>query len=147
MMVASAETTATALGWIILCLIRFPVVQTTCYNCLQKVVGLSRYPTANDRTELVYIDAVILESLRISNMSPFLIPHATSRDVTFRGHVIPKGSQVVPNVESVVNDAKLWKDPDVFRPERFISETGKLIRPEKLLTFGIGMLITLYSHE
>lgn len=35
-------------------------------------------------------------------------------------------------------DRKLWGDPENFRPERFISEDGKLLRPEALIPFGSG---------
>jgi cytochrome P450 len=35
-------------------------------------------------------------------------------------------------------DPKIWNDPENFQPERFISEDGKLLRPDALMPFGSG---------
>ena len=42
-------------------------------------------------------------------------------------------------------DPEYWKDPDVFRPERFISEDGKLKREERFIPFGKGIFqVSIY---
>jgi cytochrome P450 len=33
---------------------------------------------------------------------------------------------------------KTWGDPDVFRPERFMSPNGKLTKRDQFIPFGIG---------
>lgn len=54
---------------------------------------------------------------------------------------IPKNSIIYGNFTKVHQDPKLWKDPEIFRPERFIDEkTGKCIKPEYLMPFGAGKL-------
>ena len=35
-------------------------------------------------------------------------------------------------------DPKLWKDPEEFRPERFLNEKGELDRKEYLIPFSMG---------
>lgn len=35
-------------------------------------------------------------------------------------------------------DETFWGDPNVFRPERFLSKDGQIVPTERLLTFGIG---------
>lgn len=35
-------------------------------------------------------------------------------------------------------DQEYWKDPYVFRPERFIDAEGKLIQDPHFMPFGIG---------
>eukprot|EP00475_Leptophrys_vorax_P030226 TRINITY_DN4512_c0_g1_i5.p1 TRINITY_DN4512_c0_g1~~TRINITY_DN4512_c0_g1_i5.p1 ORF type:complete len:112 (+),score=29.00 TRINITY_DN4512_c0_g1_i5:103-438(+) len=52
------------------------------------------------------------------------------------------------NIERLSNDPKLWKDPQVFRPERFLeeekgldlkaSETRPTVEEFKFIPFGVG---------
>lgn len=39
---------------------------------------------------------------------------------------------------SVHRSEEIWGDPEVFRPERFLTEDGGLHMTEKLVSFGIG---------
>lgn len=36
------------------------------------------------------------------------------------------------------HDKAYWKDPEVFRPERFIDDKGMLIHHDNLIPFGLG---------
>lgn len=40
-------------------------------------------------------------------------------------------------------DPKLWDEPNKFNPSRFIDETGKIIRPEFFMPFGVGRRMCL----
>ena len=51
---------------------------------------------------------------------------------------LPKGTQVVPNIFSIHMNEKYFDNPEEFRPERFIDEDGKAVRPEYLIPFSIG---------
>lgn len=55
-----------------------------------------------------------------------------------RGYTIPKGTQIVPHLDSVLQDKKIWGDPEVFRPERFIDSAGNLIKFEEFIPFSLG---------
>lgn len=48
------------------------------------------------------------------------------------------------NLHAMFNDKMFWKDPESFRPERFINEDGQIdkIRSERILNavFGTGKL-------
>jgi len=35
-------------------------------------------------------------------------------------------------------DPSVWSDPEVFRPERFIDEDGKLVGRDRIVPFGLG---------
>lgn len=39
---------------------------------------------------------------------------------------------------SVHKDLAYWKDPEVFRPERFLDNEGKLIDHDRVIPFGLG---------
>ena len=52
---------------------------------------------------------------------------------------IPKGTQVIPLIHAIHMDPKLWTDPEIFNPERFLSTDGKrVIKPEYFIPFGVG---------
>lgn len=48
---------------------------------------------------------------------------------------------MVPNVWHAHNDPKVWGDPENFRPERWLTEEGRLIKQDKTMGFGGGKLI------
>lgn len=66
------------------------------------------------------------------------MPHATSQDVIFNGYLIPKEATILGDLDSVHHDSKFWKDPEMFRPHRFIDESGSLVTPEQLIPFFLG---------
>ena len=84
-----------------------------------------------------YVEATILECQRFADIAPFSVTHSPCQDVDMEGHVVPKGSLVIPNLHSVHYDPKLWGDPDNFRPERFLDE-GEVVKPEYLIPFFMG---------
>jgi len=84
------------------------------------VVGRSRLPTTEDRKSMPYTEAVICEVLRYSSIVVGAILHSTSEDTTLRGFELPKGSIVMANLYNVHHDPETWKDPENFRPERFL---------------------------
>ena len=47
------------------------------------------------------------------------VPHATTKDDYYRGHFIPKGASVIPNLTALHRDSELYPNPDVFEPDRF----------------------------
>lgn len=57
---------------------------------------------------------------------PFLIPRGPSQTSTVGGYTIPKGAQVMLNVWTIHRDPDIWEDALEFRPERFLSDAGKL---------------------
>jgi len=48
--------------------------------------------------------------------------------------------QVIVNLYSLHMDPVVWKDPAVFRPERFLDENGALYGKDRVLPFSIGRL-------
>lgn len=42
------------------------------------------------------------------------------------------------NIHSIHHDEQHWRDPHVFRPERFLNARGKVQPDERLVNFGLG---------
>lgn len=47
---------------------------------------------------------------------------------------------VYTSIYGVHFDKKIWGDPEVFRPERFINSEGKLVKKDYSIPFGAGKL-------
>ncbi|KAI8492041.1 cytochrome P450 2 sub U member 1 [Branchiostoma belcheri] len=111
------------------------------YNVQQEldaVVGES-LPALSHRSQLPYVNACLLEVMRIRTVVPLSVPHAPSETVKVRGYDIPKGTQIIPNLYSLHMDPAYWPDPDRFDPGRFLDAEGNVInKPESFMPFSGG---------
>ncbi|KAI0631915.1 cytochrome P450 [Trametes polyzona] len=141
---------------VFLALSQNPEVQKRAWEEPDRVVGPHRLPDFTDRESLVYINAIVKESLRWHNVLPLGVAHRTVEDDEFRGYFIPAGTAVVGNVwyASVsctvfcMHDSAVYPDPHQFYPDRFIKD-GQL-DPDVLdpasLVFGWGRRICPGRH-
>lgn len=108
-----------------------------------------RLPTLLDKPKLPYTEATILEVMRLNFVTPLGVPHQyTGRgELSFHGYDIPEGAIVFANYWSISRDPKLWDDPEVFRPARFLNEEGKCVKPDELTPFSIGESIVLFCQS
>jgi len=49
---------------------------------------------------------------------------------------------IISNHYSIQMDEDYWKDPQNFRPERFINEKGEYVQDKRVCQFGFGMLLS-----
>ena len=135
---AGYETTATTLKWAIAFLVNYPKYQEDIQRQLDEVVG-RRNPSLDDLPNLPLVQATIIETLRVGNVGPLLLPHVTIIDTTLCGYRVPKDTIVFADTESVHLDAKCWEDPRVYNPCRHIDTDGKLVtNPSNFYPFGAG---------
>jgi len=138
MFAAGYETTSTTLKWAIAFLVNYPRYQKDIQRQIDDVVG-EQSPSLEDRANLPLIQASIIETLRVGNIAPFAVPHATLTDTTLCGFCVPEGTIVFPNTQSVHLDPQCWDNPTVFNPYRHIDDDGKLITNQgNLYPFGAG---------
>ncbi|KAK3598208.1 hypothetical protein CHS0354_026610 [Potamilus streckersoni] len=135
---AGMETTSTTITWASFYLATRRDIQNRIFEEIKTNVGMERFPSMQDKKCLVYTGAFIMEVLRMSSIVILSIPHAPVTDVSFQGYHIPKGMLILPDIHSVLSDPKVWGDPENFRPERFISEEGKLMKPDEFIPFFTG---------
>ncbi|KAK6627540.1 hypothetical protein RUM44_010018 [Polyplax serrata] len=138
MFMAGSETTSKSLGFGFMYLLRHPEVQKKAQEEIDAVIGRDRLPTLDDKPKMPYMEALTLESVRVFMGRTFSIPHRALRDTTLQGYDIPKDTMLIANFNNVLMDEKYWKDPEVFRPERFLDETGSVHIPDQYLPFGFG---------
>ncbi|XP_021697821.1 methyl farnesoate epoxidase [Aedes aegypti] len=136
---AGSETTSNTLGYGIAHMLHHPEIVQKIHNELDSVIGRYRLPLLADRPYLPYTEAVLCEIQRISNIAPLAIAHRTVAPVQLGTYVIPKNTITLISLYSLHMDKAYWGDPEVFRPERFLNETGdKLIAHEYFVPFGSG---------
>ena len=115
---------------------------------LDQVVGRARKPVFADQAKLVHLSAVIVEVMRMRPVAPLGVPHVCTQNTKVCGFNVSQGTSVMINIGRLSNDPKLWKDPQAFRPERFLeeekemdlkaSETRSTIDEFKFIPFGVG---------
>jgi len=66
---------------------------------IDRVVGRDRLPNFEDKNDLPYTRALILEVLRWRTLAPIGVSHATLEDDVYQGFFIPKGTVVFPNLQ------------------------------------------------
>ncbi|XP_063790608.1 cytochrome P450 2K1-like isoform X2 [Pseudophryne corroboree] len=135
---AGSETTSASLGWALLLMAKYPEIQKRVQEEIRTHMKPGQMPTADDRRSMPYTDAVVHEVQRFANIVPLNLSHTTVNDVNFRGYSIPKGTEVIPLLTSVLYDKSQWKTPYEFNPNHFLDSSGKFVRPEAFLPFSAG---------
>ncbi|KAG6370812.1 cytochrome P450 [Boletus reticuloceps] len=137
--VAGAETTTTTLQCFMLAMLQHPEVQGRAQAEIDAVIDTDRLPNFDDRPNLPYVEAILMETLRMYTVIPLGLPHATTADDIYGDILIPKGSTVVANVWAMYHNEDVYPEPDAFKPERFFVD-GKLNGDKSTdsLVFGFG---------
>jgi len=105
-------------------------------------IGKDRKVEESDIKNLVYLQAVVKETLRLYPPSPIITLRAAMNDCTFScGYHIPAGTQLMVNVWKIHRDGRVWTDPHDFKPERFLTSHRDVdVRSPncELVPFGSG---------
>ncbi|KAF5297438.1 hypothetical protein FQR65_LT01369 [Abscondita terminalis] len=136
---AGSETTSNTLAFSMLYMLKYPNVQKKVQDEMDDAVGRDRCPTMQDKINLPYTEAVLMEVQRVANVPPLGIAHRATCETNLFGYRIPEGAIVLPSLYSIHMDNDFWKDPLEFRPDRFLNENGSVFSPEwYFLPFGYG---------
>ena len=150
------ETTATTCQFTIIYLLNHPDALEKVQKELDTVVENDRLVTLSDRTRLHYLQAVIHETQRTTNLFLFNVFHKALDDVLIDGHLIKKGSVIFPQISCVLYDERVcffigfirlqnlnyklqfFPDPFTFKPERFLDSDGTFKPDEHFIPFSAG---------
>lgn len=123
---AGTDTTKKSLSWMLLIMSNNLEIQSKLREEVRQVIGEEKNPSNEHRVKCHYVQAFISETLRFRPFLPMGLPHKTVVDTEAGGKKIPGGTMVSSMMVHQMGDEKVWKDPQVFNPERFIDpETGE----------------------
>lgn len=139
LLVAGSDTSATTISWLLLYILHNNELEAKLHFEIDAVIGRNRAPSLEDRSNMPYTEATILEALRIATVAPLGIPRSVPRDVIFRGYWIPKDTTIITNLNSSMMDPQIWREPETFRPDRFLSPDRKTVEiPKEFIPFSLG---------
>ncbi|XP_044147860.1 cytochrome P450 2K1-like isoform X1 [Bufo gargarizans] len=134
---AGMETTSTTLRWGLLLMIKYPKIQEKVQLEISRVLG-SAQPMYSHRGQMPFTNAVIHEIQRFSDIVPLNLAHETTKDVTFKGYFLPKGTYIIPLLSSVLRDQTHFEKPEDFYPNHFLDADGNFLKKEAFMPFSAG---------
>lgn len=139
-----SDTTTSMIHSFFLAMVLYPSVQQKAQAELDAVVGTGRLPALSDRADLPYMRALVWEILRWHQVLPQGLPHKIEEDDVYEGMRIPKGSVLIANIWGMLHDPAVYKDPHVFRPERFLGPHPEADPTD--VCFGFGRRVCPGEH-
>uniref|UniRef100_A0A672FQE0 Cytochrome P450 2F2-like n=1 Tax=Salarias fasciatus TaxID=181472 RepID=A0A672FQE0_SALFA len=132
------DTTSNTLLSGFLYLTNNPHIQERCQREIDQVLEGKARVTFEDRHKMPYVQAVIHEIQRMSNTVPLSVFHCTTKNTELMGYSLPKGTIIIQNLTSVLNEEGQWKFPHEFNPENFLNDKGEFFKPEAFMPFSAG---------
>lgn len=143
MLVAGHETSANGLTWVITLLGRHPNWLAMMREEFAQIVG-DRPVMFSDMRQLPITQAILDESLRM--FPPFwTLDRVALQEDAMGDWQLAKGEVVMCFLYGLHRDPKVWKQPDAFRPERFLDQP----HPQRELIhipFGAGPRRCIGEH-
>ncbi|KAF3446248.1 hypothetical protein FNV43_RR11427 [Rhamnella rubrinervis] len=141
LILAGTETVAITLTWCLALLLNNRSRLKKAQEELDKQVGRDRQVNESDLNNLVYLQAIVKEALRLYPPGPLSAPHESIEDCTVGGYHLRKGTRLLVNLSKLHRDPNIWSDPNDFKPERFLT-THKHVEVRgqnfEYLPFGSG---------
>ena len=134
MLSGGLDTLTTLVAWSMALLSERQDIQETAITEIRKTSSADKVLCdAYDDQSIPYIVALVKELLRYYTVLRLCLPRATVKDIVYEGKTIPSGSVVFLNAWACNMDPTVWKDPETFRPERWLEQPDA-----PLFTYGLG---------
>lgn len=140
MIFRGTDTTALLTEWVMAELVLNYEVQHKLHHELNIVVG-NKNITDADVAKLPYLQAIVKETLRVHPPGPLLSwARLSTSDVQLsNGMVVPANTTAMVNMWAITHDPKVWEEPSVFKPERFLDADVDVRGGDlRLAPFGAG---------
>eukprot|EP00249_Psilotum_nudum_P021984 c28328_g1_i1 orf=371-1933(+) len=120
---AGTDTSAATLEWALTRVVRDPRILSESRKELDREIGLRRKVEETDIPNLVYLHAVLKETLRLHPAVPLLL-HTCYNPCAVGGYPVHDGSFVIVNLVGLHRDANVFERSEEFYPERFLDWTN-----------------------
>jgi len=117
---AGSETSATAVDWAMVEMIKNPKVMEKAQNEVRQVFSRKGSVDETVLSEMKYLKCIVKETLRLHPSAPLLLPRECREKCEINGYEIPVKTQVIVNAWAIGRDPKYWNEPESFIPERFL---------------------------
>lgn len=138
---AALDTSTVTLTWALSLLLNNPKTLEIAQNEIDEHVGRDRLVEESDIKNLVYLQAIIKETMRLCPPVPLSAPHMAREDCVVAGYNVAKGTTLFTNQWKMHRDPNVWSDPNEFQPERFLTSQKDIdVKGNhfELLPFGSG---------
>ncbi|RYR25746.1 hypothetical protein Ahy_B02g059740 isoform B [Arachis hypogaea] len=123
MIIGGTDTTTGTVTWALSLLLNNRNVLNKVRDELDSQIGRKKMAVEeSDLNSLVYLQAVIKETMRLYPAVPLGAPHESMEDCNIGGYHIPAGTRLLTNISKIHRDPTIYDDPLEFRPERFLKE-------------------------
>lgn len=122
LILGGSDTTVITLTWAISLLLNNRHVLKKAQDELHFHVGMHRQVDESDIKNLIYIQAIVKETLRLYPPVPLSAPREAVEDCTIAGFHITAGTRLFVNLWKLHRDPTVWKNPSEYRPERFLDD-------------------------
>ncbi|KAK7410003.1 hypothetical protein VNO78_00460 [Psophocarpus tetragonolobus] len=140
-MAGGTDTTSVTMIWALSLLLNNQHVLKKVQDELDEHVGRERLVNESDIDKLVYLQAVVKETLRLYAAAPLSGPREFTKDCTLGGYHVQAGTRFIFNIWKLHRDSNVWSNPLEFQPERFFTtHKGVDVKGQhfELLPFGGG---------
>ncbi|XP_076802912.1 cytochrome P450 2U1-like [Clavelina lepadiformis] len=137
LLVGGIDSSVASIGWGVISLIHNPGIQEKLRKEIDQVIG-DCSPSMSHEQDMPYMRAFIQENHRFKTLAELNVPHCTKNRVKIFGYEIPKGTMIFTNIWNVHNDSRVWKNPEIFNPERHLDENGKFVKSSHVIPFAVG---------
>ncbi|KAK4728666.1 hypothetical protein R3W88_021654 [Solanum pinnatisectum] len=139
---AGSDTSTSIIEWAMAELIKNVESMKKVQEELEIELSESDYPKESQLLQMSYVQACVKETLRLHPPAPFLLPRRAIETCQVMNHTIPKDAQILVNVWAITRDPLIWEDPEMFRPQRFLSSDMDFKGNDfEFLPFGAGRRI------
>ncbi|GJW17395.1 cytochrome P450 CYP82D47-like protein [Tanacetum coccineum] len=123
---ATTDATTVTLTWALTLLVNNPIVLEKAQQELKNHVGTDSIVDESILKNLVYLQAIIKETMRLYPAAPLSLPHESIEDCTVGGYTVPKGTRLLVNIWKIQHDPHRWTNPFEFQPERFLTSNKEI---------------------
>ena len=100
---AGSDTVTNSVEWSLIMLANHPSIQARLQEEIDSVVPRDRLPCLEDKSKLPYVEATMMELMRIKTIAPLALIHHTLRDTQVGGYFIPANTRVIFVYSSFIN--------------------------------------------